>query len=111
MLTLSTREAALCIGTSKGRVYRAIQSGRLRAHRGAFGRYAIEPRELFRVFLPQFQHANWNAPSLDRSEMLLLQPPSRPAFLAIADQRTITDFGPEFGSLQQCSLKNPGLET
>ena len=66
MLTLSPREAALCIGTSKGRVYRAIQAGRLRAHRGAFGRYAIEPRELFRAFLPQFQHANWDDASRER---------------------------------------------
>ena len=53
MTVLSLRAAAKEAGTSKSTILRAIQSGRLSAHRNDDGGYDIDPAELFRVYPPK----------------------------------------------------------
>lgn len=50
MATLSLGQAAQHTGKSKSTISRAIKSGRVSAHRGEDGAYAIDTSELIRVF-------------------------------------------------------------
>jgi len=54
MQKLSIRQAAKAVGVSRSTLTRAIQLGRMSAHRRAEGEgYWVEPSELFRVFEPR----------------------------------------------------------
>jgi hypothetical protein len=53
MASLSLREAAEQVGSSKSTIFRYIKSGRLSASRGDDGAFQIDPSELARVFAPR----------------------------------------------------------
>jgi len=53
MASLSLREAAEQVGSSKSTIWRAIKSGRMSATRTDDGGFSIDPAELFRAFQPQ----------------------------------------------------------
>jgi excisionase family DNA binding protein len=52
MATLTLREAAEAVGTSKSTLFRAIRAGRISATRDDDGQFRIDPAELFRVYEP-----------------------------------------------------------
>jgi hypothetical protein len=52
-MTLSLQQAAAATGKEKSTISRAIKSGRMSATIKEYGKYEIDPAELFRVFQPK----------------------------------------------------------
>jgi hypothetical protein len=72
-MKLSLGQAAKEVGLDKSTISRAIQRGKLSAHRKERGGYEIDPAELFRVFPPASQKPISISPPLNIPTETLLE--------------------------------------